>query len=305
VVEDAAALAQAERIIASRAAAAPFQQVLVIRRAAPQRRALAAVGPLRDIVDRLAPHSFPLHFRFKHHGAGTDAAAPPSPLGAAPPSPLGAAGLGFSDDALAFTHRNTVILRRNAHSDVVIGSGGSGFKDGAASAALFSSPSGVYFDAGRGGWLVADTLNHCVRYISPDTLTVSTLPPPLFARLPALSSVPAKIMPPLQLSHNALKQRIFLQLRRWTSRLNLPPTLSHLLEWIMTGLHFGRGKSGWQLSTSLSLQQFSDMSRFFRFSEVNAASHVPLWRPQRIHSDGAGGYVVVSQGRCGAAIIDA
>ena len=112
-------------------------------------------------------------------------------------------------------------------------------------------------------------------------------------------------MPPLQLSHNALKQRIFLQLRHWASRLNLPPRLSHLLEWIMTGLHFGRGKSGWQLHASLSLRQFCDMSRFFRFSEVNFVSYVPMWRPQRIHSDGAGGYVVVSQGRCAAAVIGA
>jgi hypothetical protein len=298
VVEDVTALAYTERIIASqsRSAASAFQQAVFVPRTASS-RPQAFVGPLRDIVDRLAPHSFPLGFTFKRHCSVVE----PKLNAAVHPAPQSSAGLCFSDDMLAFTHLNTVIFRRSVNNsplDVVVGAGGKGFKDGAGDEALFASPSGIFFNGRDGdGWLIADTLNHCVRCIHPGAFTVSTVSPSLFFRAAASNSLHTTVMPPVQLSHNPLKQRIFLALRRFVSRLKLPVSLTHVLEWIMTGLHFGRGSNRWQLHMSLTLQQFSEMSRFFRVSEINSVSHVPMWRPQRIYSDGAGGYVVVSQGR--------
>ncbi len=296
VVENLSAFTLAERIIASqqRAAASSFQQALFIPRIGSPHRAV--VCPLRDIVDRLAPHSFPINFSFKQLCSGLSA----KPDASAQPAPQCSAGLCFSDDVLAFTHLNTLIFRRsvnNVHQDVVVGSGDSGCKDGTRDEALFSSPSGIHFDARHGGWLIADTLNHCVRCVDPSALTVSTVSSLPFVRIASSSSVPTRTVPPVQLSHNPVKQLVFLAMRRAVSQLNLPIKLTHALEWIMTSLHFGRGMSGWRLGMSVSLEQFSEMSRFFRISEINSISHVPMWRPQRIYSDGSGGYVVVSQGR--------
>jgi hypothetical protein len=193
-----------------------------------------------------------------------------------------------------------VIFRRHigdSHTDTVAGSSQSGIKDGSIGEALFASPSGMLCDDRNGRWLVADSLNHCVRCIELDSFLVTTVPSPLFSKVSSLPPVSARTMPPMQLSHSPLKQNVFLSLRRLTAELHLPLTLSHLLEWAMTGVNVCRSKFGLYLSSSVSFQQFTDMSRFFRFSDINALSHVPMWRPHRIFSDGAGGFVVISLGR--------
>jgi hypothetical protein len=302
IIEDLSAFAQAERIMTSHpsAAASAHQRALFIPRTGSPHR--AAVGPLRDIVDRLAPHSFPIDFSFKRHLSGSNC----KPEAALHSAYQRSSGLCFSDDVLAFTHYNSVILRHSVsstHLDVVIGTGERGFKDGKGDKAFFSSPSGIHFDASHGGWLIADTLNHCVRCINPDTLDVSTVSPSLFSRVVRSDSVPSGVVPPVQLSHHPFKQRVFLALRWVVSRLNLPIALTHVLEWIMTGMHFGRGNSGWRLNMSLSFEQFSQMSRIFRSGFRNSMSNVPMWRPHRVYSDGGGGLVVVSQGRFVAAIV--
>eukprot|EP01049_Picozoa_sp_SAG25_P002191 SAG25_NODE_112_length_14924_cov_13.606476_7_plen_955_part_00 len=56
----------------------------------------------------------------------------------------------------------------------IAGSRRPGHEDGAAAQAQFHSPMSVAMDAG-GGIVIADYHNHCIRYLSPDKKTVSTL----------------------------------------------------------------------------------------------------------------------------------
>jgi len=306
VVEGASVYAQAQRLITSESCAdKTIPQALFIPRTGSRNEAV--VSPLRDIVDRLAPHSFPQNFSFKQHisprGADVNVErAPQSSRGVCYSDEL-SRGVRYSDGTLAFTQFNTVILRRQYRDfrdfdeDFVVGASESGFNDGSRGKALFSSPSGIVFDKLDGSWLVADSLNHCVRSISPETSSVTTIPSSLFNKISSLPPASTGLLPPLQLSHSPFKQSVFLASRRLVARLHLPRTLSHAFEWMMTGVNLCRNSVGWHLACSLSLKQFSQMSRFFRFLEVNSISHVPLWRPHRIFSDGAGGFVVMSMGR--------
>ena len=293
LVESASAHSFVENIIAScyEAITGTSQQGILVPRTGSSLR--ATVGPLHDIVDRLAPHSFPRNFTFEQHRSRS------GPGCTTHPAHQSSRGLCFSDGILAFTRFNNLIFRHHladVHTDVVVGANTSGFKHGARDGALFSSPSGVYFHKHH-GWLVADTLNHCVRCVKPDTYDVSSIPSTNFCQTSTLPSISTRTMPPLQLSHSLFKQSVFLAGRRLTSLLHLPSIMSHAIEWIMTGVNICSSKFGWQPRASLSLGQFSQMSRLFRFSEINSISHVPLWRPHRIFSDGADGIVVISVGR--------
>jgi hypothetical protein len=293
LVESASAHSFVENIIAScnEVFTGTSQQGILVPRAGSSLR--ATVGPLYDIVDRLAPHSFPRNFNFERHRSRS------GPGCTTHPAHQSSRGLCFSDGILAFTCFNNLIFRHLAdvHTDVVVGANNSGFKHGARDDALFSSPSGVYFHKHH-GWLVADTLNHCVRCVKPDTYDVSSIPSTLFCQMSTLPCISTRTMPPLQLSHSLFKQSVFLAVRRLTSLLHLPSIMSHAIEWMMTGVNICRSEFGWQPRASLSLGQFAQMSRLFRFSEINSIYHVPLWRPHRIFSDGADGIVVVSVGRC-------
>lgn len=74
----------------------------------------------------------------------------------------------------AYNHRIKRLHPQTRHVAAFAGAGRPGLKDGSGADALFSEPGGIAVAHGR--LLVADTNNHALRLIDPDTAEVTTLP---------------------------------------------------------------------------------------------------------------------------------